>query len=774
MVDEAHRTQEGRLGLDMREALPNAKFIGLTGTPISTDDRNTWETFGDPDDPSGVLNHYSRRAVHRRRRDAADPRRDPPRGLPHRPRRPRPGVRRTGRGRGARRGRARLSSPSGPAGSTAHEDPGPDRGGLRRHRRALPAKVAPLGLKAQVVAFDRELCVALPRRDQRRSSGPGEEATVVMTTAKDDPAAWAVWDRDRDEEARSMTGSSTRPTRCGSSSSRPSCSPASTRPIEGVMYLDKPLRAHTLFQAVTRTNRRWTNPATGQEKLYGLDRRLRRPGQRARQGGRGQGHRRPQGAARRRRRAVRRSSASRSSRRMAPFAGIDRTRPATSSCMAAQERLATGRGASRVRRGVPALRGAVRVALARHPPASRSRTTTAGWPASTPRSRPSVDAERAALAPPRREDARPHRRVHQRGRGRRRRGSRPSPSTRGRSRRSASSTCSTTSRRSRARAADRRRGPRHDRERGYGASSPGHDAIRSGVRSRERLEELRRARVDGRQDSVEFLKRLLELARQVVEAERAEADGRLDAVRGPRPRQGRADPDPGGVRAAGRAGDHRARRRGDRRDRPAHPRHRLAGEPARRPRGPSPAPARPQEQRTPPAAASCTTGPTPTSASTTEARAVLMVVFGAGASYDSVDDDSLRVSRDANFRPPLANELFADRPQPMGTEVLDRYPAVRAVASEVRAAAGVRDVEDILAGYQARASEESGWRANFFHALLPSAGPLVLWALLVPATSGGHELRLPSGAVRARATRKCFVGDVQLRPDGRVRDHKTF
>jgi type I restriction enzyme R subunit len=41
-------------------------------------------------------------------------------------------------------------------------------------------------------------------------------------------------------------------------------------PIEGVMYLDKPLRAHTLFQAVCRTNRRWTNPNTGQQKLHGL------------------------------------------------------------------------------------------------------------------------------------------------------------------------------------------------------------------------------------------------------------------------------------------------------------------------------------------------------------------------------------------------------------------------------------------------------------------------------------------------------------------------
>ena len=35
------------------------------------------------------------------------------------------------------------------------------------------------------------------------------------------------------------------------------------------MYLDKPLRAHTLFQAVCRTNRRYTNP-DGQEKLHGL------------------------------------------------------------------------------------------------------------------------------------------------------------------------------------------------------------------------------------------------------------------------------------------------------------------------------------------------------------------------------------------------------------------------------------------------------------------------------------------------------------------------
>ena len=51
------------------------------------------------------------------------------------------------------------------------------------------AKVAPLGQKAQVVAFDRELCVAYYEAISALL-GPGEEATVVMTTAKDDPPEW--------------------------------------------------------------------------------------------------------------------------------------------------------------------------------------------------------------------------------------------------------------------------------------------------------------------------------------------------------------------------------------------------------------------------------------------------------------------------------------------------------------------------------------------------------------------------------------------------------
>ena len=59
LVDEAHRTQEGGLGEKMRWALPNAFFFGLTGTPISGREKNTFKLFGAPSDPGRYLNRYS-------------------------------------------------------------------------------------------------------------------------------------------------------------------------------------------------------------------------------------------------------------------------------------------------------------------------------------------------------------------------------------------------------------------------------------------------------------------------------------------------------------------------------------------------------------------------------------------------------------------------------------------------------------------------------------------------------------------------------------------
>jgi type I restriction enzyme R subunit len=47
ITDEAHRTQYGRLALNLRNALPKASYIGFTGTPLFANDEITRRVFGD-------------------------------------------------------------------------------------------------------------------------------------------------------------------------------------------------------------------------------------------------------------------------------------------------------------------------------------------------------------------------------------------------------------------------------------------------------------------------------------------------------------------------------------------------------------------------------------------------------------------------------------------------------------------------------------------------------------------------------------------------------
>ena len=59
LIDEAHRSQEGDLATYMRAALPNARYFGFTGTPVDKGKvgQGTFETFGKPD-PDGYLDKY--------------------------------------------------------------------------------------------------------------------------------------------------------------------------------------------------------------------------------------------------------------------------------------------------------------------------------------------------------------------------------------------------------------------------------------------------------------------------------------------------------------------------------------------------------------------------------------------------------------------------------------------------------------------------------------------------------------------------------------------
>ena len=60
LVDEAHRTTGGDLGNYLVAALPNATYIGFTGTPIDrlASGKGTFKVFG-ADDPQGYLDKYS-------------------------------------------------------------------------------------------------------------------------------------------------------------------------------------------------------------------------------------------------------------------------------------------------------------------------------------------------------------------------------------------------------------------------------------------------------------------------------------------------------------------------------------------------------------------------------------------------------------------------------------------------------------------------------------------------------------------------------------------
>ncbi|PTT87333.1 restriction endonuclease subunit R, partial [Pseudomonas sp. HMWF031] len=59
LVDESHRSQTGRYGghgnfaLKMRRILPNACYLGFTGTPLLKKDKNTLDTFG------GLIHKYT-------------------------------------------------------------------------------------------------------------------------------------------------------------------------------------------------------------------------------------------------------------------------------------------------------------------------------------------------------------------------------------------------------------------------------------------------------------------------------------------------------------------------------------------------------------------------------------------------------------------------------------------------------------------------------------------------------------------------------------------
>jgi type I restriction enzyme R subunit len=261
MVDEAHRTQEGDLGRKMREALPNAFLFGLTGTPINRADRNTFWAFGADEDEHGYMSRYS---FQDSIRDHAT--------LPLHFEAPEIKLKidkiaideayQAITGTLSEQDRDDLAKRAAKM-AVLVKNPERIRVVVEHMVRHFQQKIEPNGFKAQVVVFDRECCV-LYKQVMDVLISP-QSSAVVMTSSQGDPSEWKMHIRDKDAEEKLLDRfrDPADPLKFVIVTSK--LLTGFDAPILQVMYLDKPMKDHTLLQAICRTNRTF-----GQEKTHGL------------------------------------------------------------------------------------------------------------------------------------------------------------------------------------------------------------------------------------------------------------------------------------------------------------------------------------------------------------------------------------------------------------------------------------------------------------------------------------------------------------------------
>lgn len=257
MVDECHRTQEGDLGIKMRTALPRAFFFGLTGTPINRTDKNTFATFGATEDRSGYMSKYSFSDSIRDHatlplnfepvpvdlrvdRDTMDREFDIlTRGL-------------------SVSDKAELSKRVNMKAIMYNEK--------RIHKvcahiaKHFTEKIRPNGYKAQVVVYDRPSCIKY-KVEFDKLLGP-ECSTIVMDTNDDKADEYKAYRRNKDEEAKVLDRfrDSNDPLEIVIVTAK--LLTGFDAPILQVMYLDKLMKDHTLLQAICRTNRTYDEGKT--------------------------------------------------------------------------------------------------------------------------------------------------------------------------------------------------------------------------------------------------------------------------------------------------------------------------------------------------------------------------------------------------------------------------------------------------------------------------------------------------------------------------------
>jgi type I restriction enzyme, R subunit len=260
LVDEAHRTQEGDLGIKMRAALPNAFLFGLTGTPINRRDRNTFYAFGADEDEHGYMSRYG---FEESIRDGATLE------LHFEPRLVDLHIDKAAIDQAYQSLTGELS------------DLDKDTLGKAASRLAVLVKVPervekicadiakhfveavePNGFKGMVVTFDQECCLLYKAALDKRLP-PEASEIVISATGHDERFKPYARSRDEEEKLLDRFRDPNDPLKLLIVTAK--LLTGFDAPILQAMYLDKPLRDHTLLQAICRTNRTY-----GDKKTHGL------------------------------------------------------------------------------------------------------------------------------------------------------------------------------------------------------------------------------------------------------------------------------------------------------------------------------------------------------------------------------------------------------------------------------------------------------------------------------------------------------------------------
>ena len=275
MIDEAHRTTGGDLGNFLMAALPNATFIGFTGTPVDKTvyGKGTFKTFGCEDD-KGYLHKYS----------IAESIED---GTtlplyyslaPNSMLVPTDLLDKEFLALAEAEGVAdieELNKILERAVNLKNFLKGKDR--VQKVARFVAdhyrENVEPLGYKAFLVAVDREACAFYKEaldKEFTRLGVPPEYSEIVFTGNNNDAPHLKKWHLDAKREKQIRKNFT-------KLDGFPKILIVTEKLLTGfdapllyAMYLDKPMRDHTLLQAIARVNRPYENEAAEMVKPHGF------------------------------------------------------------------------------------------------------------------------------------------------------------------------------------------------------------------------------------------------------------------------------------------------------------------------------------------------------------------------------------------------------------------------------------------------------------------------------------------------------------------------